>query len=210
MTESALKKFDPGTPPLKLKDVPAQPVLPAPPEGGLVLDVTTKVLGGYDPKDPGTKRFRESLGRDHLWLRKDEADALARDTLPESVLRRLARYHLVDNTRGEPPMWRDDEVKKLDVVLRDGRLSGTVRLETSSHKRGYEANLFGLVETKDGRVARLDLVVKGMFWGEGTFTRGAPPGRYPLAVALRIADGDRAADRVPPQGARGNAKGYLQ
>ncbi len=210
LTEIALKKFDPKAPPIKLDEAPAPPVLPLPPEGGLVVDVTTKVLGGYDPKDPKTKRFRESLGRDHLWLRKDEAQTLAKGTLVESLLRRIARYHLVDNTRGEPPMWREDEIKKLDVNLRDGRLSGRIHLETKAKDRGYQAELFAFVEVKDGRVTRFDVIVKGMFWGEGPFTRGAPSGQFPFGVAFRLTEGDRPADRVPPQGARGNLKGYLR
>lgn len=210
LTEIALKKFDPKAPPVKLEETSVAPILPPPPEGGLVVNVTTKVLGGYDEKDPKSKRFRESLGRDHLWVRKDESQTLAKGTLPDSLVRRLVRYHLVDNTRGEPPMWRDDEVKTMNVVLRDGRLSGQVHLETRSKDRGFRAEVLGVVETKDGRVSRLDVVVKGKYWGEGPYVRGAPAGEYPLAVAIRLVEGERPADRVPPQGARGNLKGYLR
>jgi hypothetical protein len=184
--------------------------LPPPPEGGLVLDVTAKVLGGYDPDDPKTKRFRESLGRDHLWLRKDEAEALAKGTLPASVKDRLVRYHLIDNTRGEPPMWRVDEIKKLDLTLKDGTLAGNIHLETKSGDRGYQAAIHGVVETKDGKVTRLDVLTKGDFWGEGNFSRGAPKGRFPFAVAFSIADADCATSKVPPQAARGNVKAYLK
>jgi hypothetical protein len=208
LTEIALKKFDPKAPPIQLDDVKAPPVLPSPPEGGLVLDVTAKVLGGYDVDDPKTKRYRESLGRDHLWLRKDEAEALAKGILPDSVKDRLVRYHLIDNTRGEPPMWRTDEVKKLDLTLKDGKLTGSVHLETRSGDRGYQADLQGSVEVKDGRVIRLDLLAKSDFWGEGNFTRGAPKGRFPIAFS--IADADRATSKIPPQAARGNVKAYLR
>src|SRR5689334_1726459 len=107
------------------------------------------------------------LGRDHLWLRKDEAEALGRGVLPDSVARRLARFHLVDNTRGEPPMWRDDEVKELRLTLRDGKLSGSVRLETKGGDRGDRAELLGRVEAKDGKVVHLDLIVRGPFCGDG-------------------------------------------
>jgi hypothetical protein len=210
LTQIALKKFDSQAAPIQLDDAPPPAVLPPPPEGGLVVDVVVKVLGGYDPGDPKTKRYRESLGRDHLWLRKDEAEALAKGMVPESVLRRLARYHLVDNTRGEPPMWRDDEVKKLDAKLQGGRITGTIHLETKSGERGYQADLAGTALAKEGRVTRFDLVARGSFWGEGSFTRGAPPGRYPLAVGLRLAEGTSAVDRVPPQAARGNVKAYLR
>src|SRR5262249_13267103 len=73
---------------------------------------TTKVLGGYDASNHRSRHRLDSLGRDHLWLRKDEAKALARGELSESLTRRLVRFHLVDSTRGEPPMWRADEVKE--------------------------------------------------------------------------------------------------
>lgn len=210
LTEIALKKFDPKAPPIKLEDVKAPPPLPPPPDGGLVLDVTAKVLGGYDANDPKTKRFRESIGRDHFWLRKDEAEAIAKGTLPDSVKDRLVRYHLIDNTRGEPPMWRTDEVKKIDLTLKDGKLAGSIHVETKSGDRGYQAQLIGTVEAKDGKITRFDLLAKGDFWGDGSFTRGAPKGRFPFAVAFSIADADCATSKVPPQAARGNIKGYLK
>jgi hypothetical protein len=59
-------------------------------------------------------------------------------------------------------------------------------------------------------VTRFDLLAKGDFWGEGNFTRGAPKGRFPFAVAFSLADADCAAGRVPPQAARGNVKAYLK
>ena len=210
LTEIALKKFDPkGAPGTAVPGLSA-PVLPPPPEGGLIIDVTAKVLGGYDVDDPKTKRYRESLGRDHLWLRKDEAEALAKGTLPANVADRLVRYHLIDNTRGEPPMWRTDEVKKIELNLKDGKLTGRVHLETKNGDRGYQAELFGIVEAKEGRVTRFDVLAKGDFWGEGNFTRGAPKGRFPFAVAFSLAEESCATSKVPPQAARGNLKAYLK
>lgn len=210
LLESALKKFDPSAPAVKLPEVKADAVLPQPPAGGLVVDVTTKLLGGYDPDDERGRRYLESVGRDHLWLRKDETEALARGDLPDSVKRRLVRYHLIDNTRGEPPMWSDADIKKLELTLKDGRLAGSVHLETRSGERGYQADILGYVETKDGKVTRFDLLARGDFWGHGTYTRGAPKGRFPVAVAFSLADGEGGAYKVPPQGARGNVNGYLK
>lgn len=210
LTDVALKKFDSKAEPIKLADAKPTPVLPPPPEGGLVIDVTAKVLGGYDPNDPKLKRYRESIGRDHLWLRKDEAESTAKGVLPDSVMQRLVRYHLIDNTRGEPPMWRPDEVKKLDVTLKAGKLTGAIHVETKTADRGFHAELFGIVEVKAGKVTRFDVVAKGQYWGEGTFSRGAPKGRFPFAVAFSLADAECAASKVPPQGARGNLKGYLK
>jgi hypothetical protein len=205
---TALKKFDPKA------EVPAPgpraPTLFEPPEGGLVAEVTAKVLGGYEKGGRTSKAARESLGRDHLWLRKDEAEALARGELLATVKTRIVRYHLVDNTRGEPPFWRATEVKKQELTLKDGRLTGTVHLETRDGKRGYQAQILGFVKAEGGKVTRFDVVALGEFWGEGTYTRGAPPGKFPFAVAFALAEGKCAADRVLPGAARGNLKGYLR
>lgn len=210
LLEKALKQFDPSAPLPKASDVKGDAVLPPPPEGGLILDVTTKLLGGYPANDERGQRYLKSFGRDHLWLRKDEVESLGKGLLPDSVKQRLVRYHLIDNTRGEPPMWGTADVKKLELTLKDGVLRGRVHLETKSGERGYQADLLGFVEVKGGHVARLDLLAKGEFWGEGNFTKGAPKGRFPLAVAFRLTDGESEADKVPPQGARGNVNSYLK
>jgi hypothetical protein len=209
LLRSALKKFDPDAPLPKFTEAGTK-VLPEPPKNGLILDVAAKVLGGYDPADKQSQRYLQSIGRDHFWVREDEARALAEGKLPDSVQRRLARFHLIDNTRGEPPMWRDDEIKKLDLTLRDGKVTGTVRLETKAGDRGYEAEVLGFIEAKEGRVTRFDVLVRGQFWGEGPFTRNAPKGKFPLAVSFTLADPAAGISQVPPQAARGNAPAYLR
>ena len=117
---------------------------------------------------------------------------------------------MIDNTRGEPPNWEGDDIRKLDLQLVGGRLTGSVELATKSGDRGYVADLLGFVETQDGRVVRLDMVAKGFYWGEGPFTAGAPKGRFLLAVAFSLASGDEEADRVPPQGSKGWLAEYIE
>jgi hypothetical protein len=149
--------------------------------------------------------FQDALARDHLWIRKDEAAALARGELPESVMRRIARFHLIDNTRGEPPMWAAKEIRKLEMSLSGGKLVARVHLETDSGDRGYEADLLGFVGP-----GRFDVVAKGLFWGEGTYTGRAPKGKFPLAVAFTLAAGAKEANKVAPQGTKGDLDGYLK
>lgn len=182
-----------------------------PPEGVLIAQVTSKVLGGYEDLEQGrTAIHAESLGRDHLWIRGDEATALAEGTVPDSLVERIARFHLVDNTRGEPPFWRRDEVREAQVDLSDdGRLTGHVDLRTADGARGFRAELFGRVESRDGTLTRFDLVADGLFHGEGRYTRGAPEGEFPFAVSIRLLEPESAADRVVPGAARGNVAGYL-
>jgi hypothetical protein len=181
------------------------------PRGGLVVRVNAKVLGGYEPTDdPWRRIFQSALSRDNLWIRKDEHEALVRGELLESLKRRIARFHLIDNTRGEPPNWEVSDIRKLDLRLVDGKLTGSVELATQAGDRGYVADLLGFVETRDGRVVRLDMVAKGWYWGEGPFTAGAPKGRFPLAVAFSLASGEEEADRVPPQGSKGWLADYME
>ena len=73
---------------------------------------------------------------------------------------RLARFHLVDNTRGEPPMWRPVDVKKIDLAIVDGRLTGSAHLKTASGDREFKADLLGFVESSGGEVTRFDVVAK--------------------------------------------------
>jgi hypothetical protein len=211
MLAGALKKFDPTAEVPEIKEGPkdARFVYELP-EGGLIILVTSKVLGGYEEHADKTGQIRQTaLGRDHLWLRKDETEALVKGSMPESVKVRLARYHLIDNTRGEAPMWRADEIKELELTLKDGRLAGSVHLETKTGERGYRSQFLGVVEAKDGKVTRFDTVARGLFWGEGAFSRGAPKGKFPFAVAFTLAGTKGEILEVPPGGARGNLKGYL-
>ena len=211
MMRSALQKHRPVKAAAIAKGTPDARYNPKPPKGGLVVRVTSKVLGGYEEPDNEFRRiYQASLGRDNLWIRADEHAALAKGQLPQSLLKRIARFHLVDNTRGEPPMWEPNEIKKLEGTLRNGQLRATVHLRTAKGDRGYEAELLGRIETKAGKVTRLDVVAKGEFWGEGTYTRRAPKGRFPLAIAFTLADGKDAADTIPPLGSRGWLPGYMR
>lgn len=195
------------------------------PEGGLVLRVHARELeeeakGRYRAAAPrGGRPNQASL--DHLWLKKEEwpallpprAEAGARYPMPPAVVRRLVRFHLIDNTRGEPPMWEAGDVRKADVALtidgvKDGILalwlSGEVLLETAEKDRGYEASLTGFIgyDLKASAFKRFDVVAIGMHWGEGRYTPGARPGRTPLGVAFALADGKQEADKIPPQAGR--------
>lgn len=210
MLAGALKKYDPAAAAQAESGTKDKRFVYEAPAGGAVIEVTAKVLGGYDPAKGTTAIYQNALGNDHLWLRKDEAEALVRGELPQSVKLRLVRFHLIDNTRGEPPFWREDEIKRLDMALKDGRLSGTVHLETKKGDRGYDAALLGSVETKDGKLTRFDAVARGQFWGEGTYSRNAPNGKFPFAVAFRLAEPTETVRKVPPGGARGNLAAYLR
>jgi hypothetical protein len=184
---------------------------PAPPEGGLVIRARAKVLGGYEPTNHRWQKVMQgALSRDNLWVTRSEHEALVKGELPAKLMSRLVRYHFVDNTRGEPPMWREGEVRSLEIERTNDCLHGSVSLATKDGKRGFEAHVLGYVKVEKGRITRFDLVADGMFWGEGRYTRQAPVGRFPFAVSFTLADGSDVADAIPPQGSRGWVGGYLR
>jgi hypothetical protein len=192
-----------------------------PPAGGLILNVFSRIPLPPPPGKTWTPNM--ATGRDHLWLTREEWRALlpaewkagARYPVPPAVTERLLRFHLVDNVRGEPDSWSPGDIREADLTLRvedanAGRLllEGTARMQ-QGEKRGYEARIQGYLTYNRGqdRLARLDLLAWGEAWGEGTYTRGAPPGRFPLVIAASLA-GNTGADRVPPQASR-DLNGYL-
>lgn len=184
---------------------------PKPPEGGLVLRVQAKVLGGYEEtEDRWTKIFQSSLSRDNLWVTQAEHEALAAGEVPEKLQQRIARFHLVDNTRGEPPMWKPEEIESIEMKIADGVLTGSATLKTADGSRQFKTDLYGEIETKDGKVTRFDFVAKGLFRGHGRFTRNPPPGDFPLGISFELADGSDFADAIPPQGSRGWVDGYIR
>lgn len=185
------------------------------PEGGLVIRVRAKVLGGYEPTQDRWKRiFQSAVSRDNLWVSAAEHQALVRGEFLPSLQMRLARFHLVDNTRGEPKMWKPDEVRRVSLKIDEDEITGTASMKTSEsekkYPRGFEATLRGVVEVTDGEVTRFDLVALGDCWGNGPYTGGAPEGRFPLVITFTLADGSDTADRLPPQASRGWLEGYIK
>lgn len=200
-----------------------------PPEGGLIVNVHARALEKATAAGVSDAVCKigdgDEASRDHLWLTREEWRALVPATakagekivVPAAVVARVARFHLIDNTRGEPPMWGRADVKAAEltgtVEAADAshvlvRLEGKALLADGSNPstaaRGFDAALLGYVRydrTKD-QVDRFDLVALGEHWGEGTFTRGARPGRKPFGVAFELTRGDKPGDTVPPQAAR--------
>ncbi len=181
------------------------------PPGAVVVDVFSKITQADWPpyRDQWDERFgkmfRESTGRDHLWITQPEITRLARGEFPESLARRIGRYHLVDNTRGEPPFWKSNEVRasKSKVAPDRGalRVESQMTLVTNKGDRGYDADLFGYVETKAGKLTRFDLVARGQYWGHGQYTgENAPRGKFTLAIVFTLANPKAEATKVLPQG----------
>jgi hypothetical protein len=199
-----------------------------PPPGGLIVRVFTRILdrtGDEFCKGACKTTGGDAAARDFLWLTAGEVRSLAPAKaepgfaydVPKAVADRLVRFHLVDNTRGEPPFWERSHLRRFRLTLTvvrataDGielRLDGEAVLATNADPtkadRGYEAGLRGELRYLPVKqtIDRFDVVAVGEHWGEGRFTPGARPGRSLLGVAFGPVAGDQPADWIPPQAAR--------
>jgi hypothetical protein len=205
------------------------------PEGGLILNVFTRALDSTGEGNFADAVCKTGAGdeaaRDHLWLTQKEWRSLVPKEprvgdsfpVPRQILERIVRFHLVDNTRGEPNHWTPEEIRSASMSLMVEsvstdqvklRLDGSVLLSTSKDldkaARGFDANLLGYLafDRKALACTRFDVIALGNHWGEGTYTGGARPGRTPLGIAFELTKGNVPANLVPPQGAR-HWKGYI-
>jgi len=198
-----------------------------PPEGGLIVKAFTRILDYKD--DAYCKGACKTLGgdkaaRDHLWLTADEVKSLVpakadvgyKYALPAKVADRVVRFHLVDNTRGEPNLWSKQEVREQRFTLTvtsatadaiELRLEGEAVMATDADldkaDRGYDVRLLGNLRYVPAKKTfdRFDVTAVGTHWGAGTFTGVARPGKTLLGVSFELA-GDNPGDKVPPQGIR--------
>jgi hypothetical protein len=209
MLEQALARFRPDAEPPEVAPLNAQDcdAVPEPPRGGLALYVSWKVLGGFEaPAKPGAERHanQNALGVDRLWVRKDEAEALARGGFPDSLRGRMLRYHVA-------PVF-GKEVEHLDLVLRDGHVTGSFRAGCA----GEAGALRGVVEVKGGKVTRLDLLLRGPGRGVKNFgfmagLEAVPEGEpVPVALFFSLADPADSLSRLPPHRTWRQLDAYLR
>jgi hypothetical protein len=200
-----------------------------PPMGGLIVDVYTRILDRDSKQEfcRGTCSVAggDKAARDHLWLTAAEwhslipADPRKGDQMPmpRPIAERMLRYHLVDNTRGEPPMWQRQEIRSSTITLTveeatgatlrlrlDGFALLATRADAAEARRGYQVQLLGYLgyDAVTKTINRFDMVAVGNSWSSGPHTGGGRPGRTPLGIAFQLAPADSPGSEVPPQGAR--------
>ena len=186
------------------------------PEGGQIVKVFTRCLEERDGRlqKMAADKVGNQAAVDHLWFQKSEVEKLSRlisdggGEIPEWLSLRIAKFHLLDNTRGEPRSWKKEEVKKWSLkVDGKGKMSGEFLIDSADGKLGYAGKFEGALAITKGRLTRFDLLVVGQHWGSGTYTQGARPGKTPMGQVFRLTGGKKARDRIPPQGIRW-APGY--
>lgn len=175
---------------------------PQTPDGTIVVDVFSKITRAKWGPSPAERctMVREVVGHDRLWITKAEGQAIVRGGFPDSLLERIIRFHLVDNTRGVPARWKQEEVEQVRITLTPEK--GRARVEAHARmkagdERGYETALFGTIETKGDSIARFDLVARGEHWAKDVHAGEVPIGKCTLAIAFSLAPAAEDV-RVPP------------
>jgi len=166
---------------------------PVPPDGAAVIEVCSKVLDAKWGPSPAKRvdMIRDAVGRDRLWILRAEREALLRGELADSLLERVIRFHLVDNTRGVPRRWKQEEMKAVELKLAKGTLQGRVQLD------GFDVQLYGRIEAKGGALSRFDVVARGVHDPKKTEVGEVPLAPYTVAIAFALSESGEPA-RVPP------------
>jgi len=203
----------------------------APPKDALILRQHGRVLEKGDSGDmesckeipSGVRGIYSS--RDMVWITADEwrslvpADVKAGQTieLPAKVVERLCRFHLLDNTRGEPPMWSKEQIRRSAMTLTVDKvtpqqvtmtLRGAALMTTDADDkkadRGFDCTILGtaVFDRTTKAFTAFNFVALGDAWGEGGLDKGARPGRNPLGIVFEQVSGKDPADKVAPQAAR--------
>ena len=179
------------------------------PNGAVIIKTVTRAL---EHNNVGHSHITQNIpGKlaaiDHLWLRTQELQKIHQiisqggGPLPPQITYRIARYHLTDNTRGEPPFWKKDEIRNIHIHINQiGKLTGAFELNTQDAKRGYTGTLEGTVKFNGKQLSNLQILALGKHWGEGRYTRGARPGKKPLGIYFELVQNPQPADTIPPQG----------
>ena len=193
------------------------------PDDGIVMKVHGRILEAKaESFVKGTCDFTggDQASRDYCWITADEKRSLIPPkaevgycyALPEKIATRLVRFHLIDNTRGEPEFWKKEHVVENRITLTvtavhddaiEMRLDGEVKLEAGP-KLGFEPKLRGTLNYIPSKKIfdQVDIVALGDYRGETTYTPGAREGRKPFGIAIGLADMTKPSERIAPQGAR--------
>ena len=199
------------------------------PADGLVLSVVSRDL----PRDPPESSPRHNAwNRDFAWFRKEESRQLvpseikkgAATEIPQEIVHRIVRLHMVDNVRGETQPYPLNAVERATLTSRIYEIDGdTVKLHLegesraslegiwsiagyrdmatpSPQKRSFEAKLLGkaVYDRKKERFTGFEMLAVGIRTGATQYNgRSRDPGPAPMGHAFTLA-GDTPAERVPP------------
>lgn len=179
------------------------------PEDGLVLRSVSRDL----------KRARwPDWNLDYAWFRKEEArrflpaeiEVGAEYTVPEELVGRLVRFHLIDNVYGlNYTCFPKEAVKKAELNVKVESVDGvqahlvlegeTVADTQVPETIGFAPKLMGKAtwNTEKQAFTKFELVAVGLRHGLGNCNLRRDPTPAPMGIVFTLAD-DTPAERLPP------------
>jgi hypothetical protein len=169
---------------------------PDPPEGGLVLELFVRDLPRKT--DPVAPKLAAMWNRDIAWFTREEVRSMIperctpgeRHRVPDKLVRRLARFHLLDSVRGinDARPFEDQHVEKAEMFMEVVKVEGdllSLRIEGATRavepplvkargsgrpdekERGFEARLLGhaTVDLRQSKFTSFALLAIGPRWG---------------------------------------------
>jgi hypothetical protein len=202
------------------------------PEGGLVLRVSSRDLPRENaPMRPGSDWRQTAWNHDYAWFKPEEARQMVpekvavgeKTEIPAALIRRLARFSLVDNVRGETQPYADANIERAvwnaEVVKVEGlqvtlRLTGQTRAaaeglwsigglrspEPTPQKRGHETKMLGtaIYDRAKQKFTAFEMLALGTRWGGSQYNvRGDDLDPAPIGTLFVLA-GDTPVERVAP------------
>jgi hypothetical protein len=200
------------------------------PDDGLVLRVNTRDLPREVPQE---SRWADAWNQDYAWFTRDEARSIVPEDpepgrtrdVPRPIVERLARFHLLDNVRGQTTPFPARAVEEARMTSRVTEVDGdvvTLRLEgrtrtsdegrwpvrgerdrdrPEAQRRGMDLELLGFAryDLAQGRFLDFEVVAVGSRWGATRYNgRSRDLDPAPFGVVLGLA-GDAHAERVAPE-----------
>ena len=177
-----------------------------------------QIFSRIRPVPEGADSRNYNIGRDYLWIYKNEVeeivDAAKRKpegfSLPDYVVARIARYSLVDSIRGQPDFWDAGDVRVANFVAHrmpagdDNQIRigfrGIFKQTTTWYTRGLEGKIEGefKIDGNTFKISRFRAYVNATAWGASAWSnRGVPKGRFPIVFAMVEAN-DALSKDVPP------------
>lgn len=183
------------------------------PADGMVLRVNSRDMPrtGLDPNDWRTHAWNF----DYAWFKKDEVARMLPKTmgkktewkLPDDLVRRLVRIHLVDNVRGQTGGYRPEAVEEAEINCEVTRIKKNIvtikltgKVKQQQDGRGVEGTMLGeaLYNTKDEKFDKFEIVVLGTRWGATQYNRREDDReRSPIGYVLHLAS-DHPTEKIAP------------
>jgi hypothetical protein len=173
---------------------------PAIPSDVSVVSIYTRIR----PLPSGAASQNANIGREYLWIYKDEVRQMLQGkgtfAMPRSLAARIVLYGIIDNVRGQVVPWQPRDVSKIEfTVTAQPTYSRAARFKFSGSfakrgttpfftDRGHEGKIEGTFEVDQATevVTKFRAYSEGVAWGVAPHARPdvPPAGKYPLVVAM--------------------------